>query len=446
LKDPNDILDFDNLIKDSFEGAGMEPPPGVWESVSSQLSVGAGTAIGVAAKSAFIKTIAAKIITAALVTGVVGSGAYFIVDSRKDETNRQTKVTNTKEGSVSYQIESNNSSADEKISGNNAGNDYFQSSPESTKELAALNEIDVSKRSKQIGGDHSSNPSGSNLPTGSGKSTSQNVSPNTIEIVSDKKVSKNVLSILLFDSVFCPGQDIQAGSSASPYFNRLVWDNGNGTLIENKDRITISYPKKGVYTLKLFGFKDNASFVVKKNIFIKDIPSDFEWTQTEDHSLICMSRPTQGSVYFWSVGGKERKGSSESSIVIAASELSNREKITIKLSIKNSKGCESMISKVIPLIHSSPDYVSIPNIFTPLEQDDINDCFSIEIENPLQFNLVIRDKKGNVLFSSISEKDCWNGKVQNIGNMCERGEYYYQLQYHLQDKEPRQVSGIIYLN
>lgn len=70
------------------------------------------------------------------------------------------------------------------------------------------------------------------------------------------------------------------------------------------------------------------------------------------------------------------------------------------------------------------EQLTIPNVFTP-NQDGSNDLFLISAKNIKEFNLIIVNRWGNVVFESTDITNSWDGTFNNT--LCTEGTYFYIL-------------------
>lgn len=91
-----------------------------------------------------------------------------------------------------------------------------------------------------------------------------------------------------------------------------------------------------------------------------------------------------------------------------------------------------------------------PNVFTPDSKDsNAVTIFKLEYKNlkpPVaSIKFLIFDRWGAKVFETTDVDAGWNGKVNNIGNACPDGTYFYILKYRLmgEDKEEPPVNGTI---
>jgi gliding motility-associated-like protein len=89
-------------------------------------------------------------------------------------------------------------------------------------------------------------------------------------------------------------------------------------------------------------------------------------------------------------------------------------------------GCNDTL--VVPLVVSPVDTI-IPNVFSP-NGDGVNDFFDIfnQKEPPTEwFNLVIFDRWGAPVFTTVNPLDRWDGSKGNGGSPVPDGVYYYVI-------------------
>lgn len=70
------------------------------------------------------------------------------------------------------------------------------------------------------------------------------------------------------------------------------------------------------------------------------------------------------------------------------------------------------------------DELSIPNVFTP-NQDGANDVYLVSGKGIIEYNIVILNRWGNVVFESNDINSPWDGTSN--GNLCKDGVYFYNI-------------------
>jgi len=94
-------------------------------------------------------------------------------------------------------------------------------------------------------------------------------------------------------------------------------------------------------------------------------------------------------------------------------------------------------------IKSTSSIDNIPNVITP-NQDRINDEFIIKTTNIDEFNIVINDQNGNVVFESKDKDFAWDG-TNLSGERVENGIYIYYIFAKGTDNSVFKIPGQIYV-
>lgn len=92
-------------------------------------------------------------------------------------------------------------------------------------------------------------------------------------------------------------------------------------------------------------------------------------------------------------------------------------------------------------------YIFIANVFTPGVKDGINDELQVKSEGIEEIKFVIFNRWGVEVFNSETIENWqsnWNGQVQNSGEDCPSGSYFYILNYIL-NEEQKSVKGSVTL-
>ncbi len=95
--------------------------------------------------------------------------------------------------------------------------------------------------------------------------------------------------------------------------------------------------------------------------------------------------------------------------------------VTLKVSTENN--CYDYITKTVE-VKDAP-VIFIPNTFTPLNADGLNDIFTIKGTNFYDFKMIIFNRWGQKIAETNDVTQGWNGKFK--GQDCEMGTYIYQI-------------------
>jgi len=106
----------------------------------------------------------------------------------------------------------------------------------------------------------------------------------------------------------------------------------------------------------------------------------------------------------------------------------------------DSNGCNVYDSiKVAPI-----SKIFVPNAFTP-DGDGINDRFMIQGHNLTQYSIEVRDRWGQVVYSSTDIHTGWNGQKFNTGKQSQIGSYTYTIHYQVLPEQDRHETGTVNL-
>jgi hypothetical protein len=127
----------------------------------------------------------------------------------------------------------------------------------------------------------------------------------------------------------------------------------------------------------------------------------------------------------------------------------------ICLEAENKLGCKDTICKKI---YNDFEYAILPpNVFTPSGNDGFvgadkeglqgNNVFNIYTKNVSDYHLVIYDRWGVKVFESDNTAYDWNGHLNNTGDECPDGTYFYVLNYRYvgKDKDEPILNGVVKL-
>lgn len=423
----NNNISFDELIKNTFEGAQTPPPAGIWEGVSSQM---ASSSSASAISSTFVKTIAGKLIVGSIVVALTTLGLVKVLDT-PDKPSKEDKSSVINEQLETIQNEKSNEMpnvTDNHLSQNSNHSSSNTDLPLNQAHRNNLEGTNANKENPIIKRDDVFNQSSIETPT--------------TKIFNANSLS-NGLSINIIDSIFCVGEELYLHAYYQPIWEEIIKQNPGATLINGNERNWIvSYPKSGKYQVVLVGLKNGVKYQVSKNIIIEEPKADFSVKHTSNGTALT-ARNAMSMNYKWSINGIEYKNSRESTLFIPYADFGNKPKAIIQLEVKKGKCTDSKQSEI--QLPKEEKEIFIPNVFTPTVEDGKNDCFVIAIEETTFYYLIIKNRNGNIVFESKKSEECWNGAVNNIGPKCAQDAYFYQLIYQKENQEKKTISGKVQL-
>lgn len=115
----------------------------------------------------------------------------------------------------------------------------------------------------------------------------------------------------------------------------------------------------------------------------------------------------------------------------------------VVLTASTNYGCTNDTTFIIT-IENLPLNYDLPNVFTP-NGDNANDNFTINAQNAESLEIVILNRWGNVVFESTDVNFEWNGNVQNDGNECVDGTYFYKFTITGEGDQEAEEHGFVQL-
>jgi gliding motility-associated-like protein len=213
----------------------------------------------------------------------------------------------------------------------------------------------------------------------------------------------------------------------------ISWDFGdpasglsnNTSTLPNPRHI---YTKNGEYTVTLKAWNSACEDEhTLKVIIAKQSRANFE---IKDFNCINQVELIyNGSAYetiLWDFGDGEKSEDPNPGI----HHYKNSGSYTIRV-ITNAKApCADTASKLVHIKGSPPDKFVPVNVFTP-DGDMVNECFHFDgvLNECSEFKISIYNRWGMKIFETKDFNACWNGRIDNKGEMCPEGTYFYICEY-----------------
>jgi gliding motility-associated-like protein len=134
--------------------------------------------------------------------------------------------------------------------------------------------------------------------------------------------------------------------------------------------------------------------------------------------------PNVDPKFIWTFGlvDDEAYVSSDINEIITQAYLSEGQYEICLIVVENLNGCQDTACQTI-IVHDLPS-LEIPNVFTP-NGDDVNDEFFFPANAIQEFNSVVYDRWGKVVFEFNSISDKWTGVNYKNDSPCSDGTYFY---------------------
>lgn len=232
----------------------------------------------------------------------------------------------------------------------------------------------------------------------------------------------------------CAPADIFFNNLSSPIDEtyHIVWNFGDGTIVEDTISPTHLYTEPGAYDVSVAITSPIGCFVsdsFPNLIRVEPSPvADFECDPDEGltnfNSTVQFTDKSTGAAY-WNWQLDRFKTSLEQNPVFTFPDTGL---VKIRLIVTHIEGCKDSMSKVLDI---RPVVLwNMPNAFTP-NGDGLNDGFLGKgyLEGAENFRMTIWNRWGELVYETTNPDDEWNGRVQNSGGMSPAGVYVYLVTF-----------------
>jgi len=245
------------------------------------------------------------------------------------------------------------------------------------------------------------------------------------------------LDLVLKDSI-CPGQEVVLALNADTAYKIFNWTFGDGNtdvIMLPDTSIKHTYATTGLYNLMVVPTVLDTNIkcidTVRQTIHVQDIVADFDIDENKNPLYQFYNKSSSNATTFkWNFGQGSSTSTSKDGTHNYGAELGE---FKICLEAWTNEGCYDSICKTI---RRDTAFITIPNVFTPGNNDGFNDAFDIDIAGYTQYHLLIYNRWGGRVFEG--KKDGvgndginWNGKEDNEGIDCPAGVYFFTFSYKL---------------
>lgn len=257
---------------------------------------------------------------------------------------------------------------------------------------------------------------------------------------------------IVYNNKICLGEEVSFEATDKQELLAYTWDFGDGNA-STKSNPKYTYKQQGTYSVKLTVVNKRTnqekSSIQKNVVIINPLPSvEFTYleqsTQFDDNALkypytnfTCKGESTDG--YEWNVGNSKPLKEKQPKVL-----FDKKGDYQVTLKAKSTLGCSNSTTKTVSIQNSFELFA--PNAFTP-NFDDKNDDFMPEALTTwdIKFEMVIKNKSGQVIFTTTDKNMSWKGSLNNQGSILDEGLYFWQVVTYDVDGKPYQHAGKINL-
>jgi gliding motility-associated-like protein len=264
----------------------------------------------------------------------------------------------------------------------------------------------------------------------------------------------------IVDSVLCAGQPLLVTDNSDSIYTRYKWVIYNKDSLETTDKsASLDVNDTGNYTIKYTPFYtpkgpyqrycfDTTSKVVK----VTQVIAALDYVKDNLCPVYTFTNKSKGySAIKWDLGhaasGDENNIRYENSVT--HNYLPDTGTFYPCLFVESKYGCRDTVCAEFKISFTIKAIFS--NVFTPDNDDNLNDAFDIVLENAEEYNLSIYNRWGQLVY--FSDKDGirndginWTGKAINTGLNCPEGTYFYLFKYKFKcEDKKREAHGTVTL-
>ncbi len=229
-------------------------------------------------------------------------------------------------------------------------------------------------------------------------------------------------------------------SNNNPKISMFQWEFFSGNYSTLASPVTI-FNNPGSYSISLIATSDSGCVnTIKKNDFIivyEKPTANFIYTPTSDADLlnpiIEFQNSSSGNYSYsqWSFGDGITLTQNNATHTFFDVGYFN-----VTLLISNSNNCMDSVTKQIQI--KDVPTIFVPNTFTPLNADGVNDIFTVKGINFNEFNMTIFNRWGEKIHETNDPYQGWDGKYK--GQNCKSDTYIYKIVYKFIYGSQRGVS------
>jgi len=171
----------------------------------------------------------------------------------------------------------------------------------------------------------------------------------------------------------------------------------------------------------------NASASFNTTVITQGLPQLIGFTNTS----------TNANTFYWTLGN----GNTSVMQTPANQNYNVAGTYTVVLIAYGTNNCNDTISTLI-FVNDSVG-ITVPNIFTP-NGDEINDVWQPSVHGATEFECIIYNRYGILVYEFISGQDKWDGHT-TAGSACVAGTYYYILKATDSNNKSYDLKGFIQL-
>ncbi|MDQ3536742.1 MAG: PKD domain-containing protein [Bacteroidota bacterium] len=215
-----------------------------------------------------------------------------------------------------------------------------------------------------------------------------------------------------------------------------LWDFGDGKGYSDAQNPTYTYNEAGVYSVSLTASNETGQVITEKKEYIIEVYDNPRAVfQVRPTTVYLPGKPVYTAntsinavTYLWDFGDGTTSTEFEPTHIYKEVGVYD-----ISLTVTNIDGCSNtFILRSAVKVEDGAD-LKVPNAFTPNHSGPsgsggtggVNDIFMPITEGVVEFNMIIFNRWGEMLFESRNINDGWDGYFK--GKLCKQDVYVYKI-------------------
>lgn len=260
------------------------------------------------------------------------------------------------------------------------------------------------------------------------------------------------------DSVLCVGDSTQFTSTSDTIYSGFNWifDNKNdttkGTKANGGDQQWHRFDKPGTWYVQLrpdytppVGEPKCPTSAVQK-ILVREVDARLQCDTTNKPFIHFKNESVNAQDIWWDFGNGNGfvSGNNLPDFPNATYNYGeNKGDYFIRLAVRSPEGCVD--TAWCNFYYDFQVRINPPNVFTPGDNNSLNDFFDVEVLNEEEYNVGIFNRWGEQVFKSENKDAKWDGKHMATGNDCPSGVYFVVINYRLRGEGDKVYRGTLTL-
>lgn len=265
---------------------------------------------------------------------------------------------------------------------------------------------------------------------------------------------KPQIAFTVNDSAGCPEHCVSftnATTVSGGTVTAWLWNFGDNSPLDTTQNPTHCYTQPADYDVSLIALSDDNcadTLSIPQMIHVHPLPTaGFEFLPEEatlSNTLISLHSLSSSDVtqWYWAFGdGDSIMATIPDTVHLFPDSVATT--YTTYLVVQNAYGCADTVSRQI-VINSEFNFY-IPNAFTPANPDGINDVFAGKGNGIDEYQLMVFDRWGNLIFVADDIAKGWDGKVNDGTELAQMDIYVWKVKITDVFKKKHTYTGIVTL-